>query len=148
MQGGFLLLLTGSTALRFTATGAPTRLTDESVCLAADNVRNDVVTVHRSQEVLRMLPLYTRYPSQLIVSLNNTDTTIRLALAAHQTQTFPERSGLRGLDVDCVNSSSDYFAYLCIPASETTRHQKRMSIADRSHLRRQSIETSCKNEPC
>jgi hypothetical protein len=25
---------------------------------------------------------------------------------------------------------------------------KRMLIADRSHLRRQTVETNCKNEPC
>jgi hypothetical protein len=51
---------------------------------------------------------------------------------------FHQRSldgaGLCGLDVDSVNSSSGYFAYLCMPASETMLHQKRMSIADRSHL--------------
>jgi hypothetical protein len=43
--------------------------------------------------------------------------------------------GLHGLDVDSVNSSSDYFAYLCIPPSETALHHKGMLIADRSHLR-------------
>jgi hypothetical protein len=48
---------------------------------------------------------------------------------------------LRGLDLDIVNSSSDYFAYLCIPASETTLHQKRMSIVHGSHLRQQIVET-------
>jgi hypothetical protein len=42
--------------------------------------------------------------------------------------------GLHGLDVDSVNSNSDYFASLCTPASETTLNQKRMSIANRSHL--------------
>jgi hypothetical protein len=41
---------------------------------------------------------------------------------------------LRGLDVDSVKSMSDYFTYLCIPASETMLHQKRMSVADQSHL--------------
>jgi hypothetical protein len=50
-------------------------------------------------------------------------------------------AGFRGLDVDSVNSSSSYFAYLCIPACETSLHQKRMSIADRSHLRRQTVGT-------
>jgi hypothetical protein len=38
--------------------------------------------------------------------------------------------GLHGLDMDFVNFSRDYFAYLYIPASETTRYQKRTSIAD------------------
>jgi hypothetical protein len=32
---------------------------DESACLTADNVRNEVVTIHRSQVVLKMLSLYT-----------------------------------------------------------------------------------------
>jgi hypothetical protein len=57
-------------------------------------------------------------------------------------------TGLCGLDVNSVNSSGDYFAYLCIPASETTLHQKRMSIADCSHLQQQTEETNCKNELC
>jgi hypothetical protein len=54
-----------------------------------------------------------------------------------------------GLDVDSVNSSGDYFAYVhvCIPASETALHQKRMSVADPSHLRLQTVETNRKNEP-
>jgi hypothetical protein len=29
---------------------------------------------------------------------------------------------------------SDYFAYLCSPASETMFHQKRISTLDQSHL--------------
>jgi hypothetical protein len=41
-------------------------------------------------------------------------------------------AGFHGLDMDSLNSISDYFAYLYIPASETTLHQKRMSIADRT----------------
>jgi hypothetical protein len=57
-------------------------------------------------------------------------------------------AGLRGLDVDSVNSSSDYFAYFYIAASETKLHQKRMSIAARSHLGQQTVETNCKNETC
>jgi hypothetical protein len=32
--------------------------------------------------------------------------------------------------------------YLCTPASETTLRRKRMSIADRSHLQRQTVETN------
>jgi hypothetical protein len=31
---------------------------DESACLTPNNVRNEVVTIHRSQEVLKMLSLY------------------------------------------------------------------------------------------
>jgi hypothetical protein len=38
--------------------------------------------------------------------------------------------GFHGLDVESLNSSSDYFVYLSIPASETMLHQKRMSIVD------------------
>jgi hypothetical protein len=57
-------------------------------------------------------------------------------------------AGLRELDVDSVNSSGDYFEYLCITASETTLHQKRMPITDRLHLGRQTVETNCKYEPC
>jgi hypothetical protein len=39
--------------------GAHTNFADESACLKADNVRNEVVTIHRSQEMLKMLSLYT-----------------------------------------------------------------------------------------
>jgi hypothetical protein len=38
---------------------AHTNFADESACLTADNVRNEVVTIHRSQEVLKMLSFYT-----------------------------------------------------------------------------------------
>jgi hypothetical protein len=37
---------------------AQTNFADESACLTADNVRNEVVIIHRSQEVLKMLSLY------------------------------------------------------------------------------------------
>jgi hypothetical protein len=50
-----------------------------------------------------------------------------------------------GVDVESMNSNSYYFAYLYIPASETMPHQKRMSIADQSCLRRQTVEINCKN---
>jgi hypothetical protein len=56
--------------------------------------------------------------------------------------------GPHGIDVDSVNSSGDYFAYLWIPACETMLPQKIMSIADQFHLWQQIIETNCKNEPC
>jgi hypothetical protein len=46
-------------------------------------------------------------------------------------QLSPDGAGLCGLDVDSVNASSDYFAYLCIPASETMLHQEK---EHRSHL--------------
>lgn len=73
--------------------------------------------------------------------------TIRLALTAHQTPTSLGGAGLHGLDVDSVNFSCDYFVYLHIPANETTLHRKRMSTADRSHLRRQAVETIAKINP-
>jgi hypothetical protein len=57
---------------------------------------------------------------QLIVSLRNTGATILLVLKANQTQFSLDGAGLHGLDVDSVNSSSDYFANLCIPGSDTT----------------------------
>jgi hypothetical protein len=34
---------------------AHTNFADESACLTADNVRNEVVTIRRSQEVLKIL---------------------------------------------------------------------------------------------
>jgi hypothetical protein len=37
---------------------AHTYFADESACLTADDVRNEAVTIHRTQ-VLKMLPLYT-----------------------------------------------------------------------------------------
>jgi hypothetical protein len=57
------------------------------------------------------------YFSQLIVqkSLDLQQTRHQLSL---------DGAELRGLDVDSVNSSRDYFAYLCIPASENTLQQK------------------------
>jgi hypothetical protein len=46
--------------LRFTAKGAPqANFSDESVFLMADKFRSEVVIIHRSQEVLKMLSLYT-----------------------------------------------------------------------------------------
>jgi hypothetical protein len=36
-----------------------TNFASESACLTADNVLSEVVTIHRSLEVLKMLPLYT-----------------------------------------------------------------------------------------
>jgi hypothetical protein len=37
---------------------AHTNFRDESGCLTADNVRNEVVKIHRSQQALKMLSLY------------------------------------------------------------------------------------------
>jgi hypothetical protein len=70
------------------------------------------------------------YLSQLIVSLKSTGPESSLHLQHTRHQISLDGAGLRGLDMDSVNFSSDYFAYLCIPASETTLHQKRMPNAD------------------
>jgi hypothetical protein len=35
------------------------KFADESACLTADNVQNEVVIIHRSQEALKMLSIYT-----------------------------------------------------------------------------------------
>jgi hypothetical protein len=60
-----------------------TNFADESACLTADNVRNEVVTIRRSEEVS------TR---RRVLHINcffiNTGTTILLALTAHQTPIF------------------------------------------------------------
>jgi hypothetical protein len=74
------------------------------------------------------------YLSQLIVLLKNISSTILLAPTAHQSPTLTGWSRISWLDVDSVNSSSNYFMYLCIASSETTLHQKRMSTADRSDI--------------
>jgi hypothetical protein len=56
----------------------------ESACLTAHNVRNEVVTIHRSQEVLKMLsPLHVFFAVNCFVIK-----IILLALTAHQTPTF------------------------------------------------------------
>jgi hypothetical protein len=112
----------------------------------AHNVRNEVVTVHRSQAMLKMLSLYT----QISFAINffvKTQVQQSLDLQHTRHKLLLDRAGLRGLDVDSVSSTSDYFACFCIPASETTLQQERMSVAHGSQLRRQTVETSCKSEP-
>jgi hypothetical protein len=37
---------------------AHTNFADESPCLTAEDIRNEVLTIHRSREVLKMLSLY------------------------------------------------------------------------------------------
>jgi hypothetical protein len=37
---------------------AHTNFADESLCLSADNIRHEVVTLHRSQKVFKMLSFY------------------------------------------------------------------------------------------
>jgi hypothetical protein len=48
---------------------AQTNFADESACLTADTVRNEVVAIHRSQEVSKMLSLYVYILSKLIILL-------------------------------------------------------------------------------
>jgi hypothetical protein len=61
----------------------------ESAYLMASNIWNETVTIHRSQEVLKMLScLHVHIFLQLMLSLKNTGATILLALTAHQTPTF------------------------------------------------------------
>jgi hypothetical protein len=44
---------------------AHTNFAVESACLTADNVWNEAVTIHRSQEVLKMLSLYMEISSAI-----------------------------------------------------------------------------------
>jgi hypothetical protein len=82
------------------------------------------------------------YLLQLNVSIKNTGAIILLALKHTRHQLLQDGVGLGGLDVDSVKDSSDYFAYLCIPACEITLHQKRMLMVDRFRLRCQIVETN------
>jgi hypothetical protein len=95
-------VLDGSTALQFTAISAPlaarriTHFANESACLRADNIRNKEVTIHRSHGVLKIVSLYTKISFTINCFVKNTSTTgttILLALTAHQTSTFIQRSG-------------------------------------------------------
>jgi hypothetical protein len=101
----------------------------ESACLKADNVWNEVVTIHRTQEELKMLSLYMHIFSAINCFIKkhryNNPSFLHLQSTRHQLPL--DGAGLHGLVVDSVNSSSNYFAYLCFPASETTLHHKRMS---------------------
>jgi hypothetical protein len=97
---------------------AHTNFVNESACVTADKIWNSVVTIHRSQEV-KMLTLYMYIFHNCFIK--NRGTRISLALTAHQTLSL-DGARLHGLGVDSINSSNDYFAYLCIPASETTLH--------------------------
>jgi hypothetical protein len=65
------------------------------------------------------------YLSQLIVSLEKQVKQSFLHLKQTRHQLSLDGVGLRVLDVNSVNSSSDYFVYLCIPGSESMLHQKK-----------------------
>jgi hypothetical protein len=67
------------------------------------------------------------YILQLIVSLKrhrSNSAPLRLQHNLHQLSL--DGAGLRGLDVNPVNSGRDYFAHICIPAIETTLYYKRI----------------------
>jgi hypothetical protein len=64
-----------------------------------------------------------------------------------QHQLSLDGAGLRGSDVESTNSSSDCFKCLCISASKPKLQQNRISIENRSHLRRQTVETNFKLNP-
>jgi hypothetical protein len=126
---------------------AHTKFADESARLTADYFRTEVVTIHRTQEGLKMLSLYTQIFFEINCSLKTQVQQSFLQLHPIQKPTSLAAAGFHGLDVDSVNCSSDYFAYLCIPARETILHQKGMSISDRFHLHRQTVQTNSKNKP-
>jgi hypothetical protein len=125
---------------------AHTNFADESACTTANNVQNS----YNSQVIGGVendVPLHVDIFCNWLISLkkhtyNNPSCTYRTP-----DSNFTGWSKTRGLDVDSVNSSSDYFAYLCISASETKFRQKRMSIVAQSHLQQQNVETTCKTEP-
>jgi hypothetical protein len=81
---------------------------DESTCLTADNAWNEVVTIHRSQEVLKMLSLYT-WMLSTVVLLKNRGATILLALKPTRQKLSVDGAGLHGTDVDSLNPSKSYF---------------------------------------
>jgi hypothetical protein len=64
------------------------------------------------------------YHSQEIVPLRTQVQRSFLHLQHTRHQLSVDRAGLHGLHVDFMNSCSNYFAYLCIPGSKTTLHQK------------------------
>jgi hypothetical protein len=80
--------------------------------LTDDNVPNEVVKIHRSRKALKILALYT-----LIFFVKNTGTTVLIAFTEQDTAASTGRSGTSWIRCGSVNSSCDYFAYLCISAS-------------------------------
>jgi hypothetical protein len=54
---------------------------DESACLTADNIQNEVVTSHRSQEVLKMLSSVHKVLFTINCFVKNTGTEIFLAFS-------------------------------------------------------------------
>jgi hypothetical protein len=86
---------------------------NESICLLADAVQNEVAAIHRSQEVLKILSLYT-YTYFAINCFVKKTRVQQFFLRSRHTRHQLSLDGARlcELDVDSVKSSSDYFAYL------------------------------------
>jgi hypothetical protein len=61
---------------------------NESACLTGDNIQNEIVTIRRSQEVLKMLSLYTQISFTINCFIKKQMSNILLALTVHQTPTF------------------------------------------------------------
>jgi hypothetical protein len=57
-------------------------------------------------------------------------------------------TGLSGLDSDSVNSSSDYFVYLCTAASESTLHKKECQLPIDLTFNNRLYKSIAKNELC
>jgi hypothetical protein len=153
--GRIFTLLTRSMALHFTATKA--LLATRHIWILPKNQHAwppitfgiKKITIHRSQGVLKMLSLYTLdYVSLFNCFVKKTqiqESPLHLRHTRHQLSL--DEAGLHGSVVESVNSIV-IFCVLMYPASETKLHQKRISTADQSHLRWQTVETKCKIEPC
>jgi hypothetical protein len=77
-----------------------TNFGDESACLMADNVRNEVVTIHRSLVMLKMLSLYTQVSFAINYFVKKTrvqHSFLHLQHTGHQL--WLDGARLRGLDV-------------------------------------------------
>jgi hypothetical protein len=79
--------------------------------------------------------------------VKNTGPTILLALTAHQTSTLTGRSRTSWIGCGFRELRSDYFAYLYIPSSGTTFHQRacQLGIDLTSTI---DYKNQLKNEPC
>jgi hypothetical protein len=134
--GRIFTLLTGSTALSFVATCIPPAarviqilpMNQHTWQLITFRMKWLQFTDHR--RFWKCCPSTCRYLLQLIISLKTQIQQSFLHLQHTRHQLSLHGLGLYGLDMDSMNSSSNYFVHLCIPASGTTLHQKRMSIVD------------------
>jgi hypothetical protein len=143
--GRIFTLLPGSTALHFMTTSASPAARRIWILLMNQHVWRPITfavkllqfTEHRCW---KCCPSTCKYLCSFIKK--NTGTIIVLALTTHQTPTF---AGCRGLDVSSGNSSSDYLCSYVSLQVNPCFNRKRMSIADWSYLRQQTVGTNCKN---